>query len=62
VTGRVSPDTVKPDPVTAVALMVTGAVPVEDSVTDCVTVVLTATVPKAMVVALMLSVGMAAFN
>jgi hypothetical protein len=42
--------------------MVTGAVPVELRVTDCVAAVLTCTFPKATLAALMLSVGTAAFN
>ncbi len=53
---------VKPVPVTAAALMVTGAPPVELRVTDCVAGVFTATLPKPMLVALMLSFGIAALN
>jgi len=37
---------VKPDPLTAAALMVTEAVPVELNVSDCVVAVFTATVPN----------------
>jgi hypothetical protein len=42
--------------------MVTGAVPLEVSVTDCVAAVFRFSLPNARLVAPMLSVGMAAFN
>ena len=61
-TGNVAPDTVKPTPLSVAALTVTAAVPVEDKVTVCVAGEFTITLPKATVVALMLSVGTAAFN
>ena len=63
VAGNAAPDNVKPAPVTAAALMVTGTVPVEVKVTGCgVAVVFTTTLPNAKLVALMLSAGTAAFN
>ncbi len=62
VTGKVAPDNVKPVPVTVAALTVTDAVPVEVKVTDCVAGALSVTLPNATLVALMLSVGTAAFN
>ena len=49
-------------PVNVAALMVTGAVPLELIVTDCVAGVFNTTLPKEMLVALMLSVGVRAFN
>ncbi len=52
-----APETVKPVPAILAALMVTDAVPVEDRVRDCVAGELRPTLPKAMVVALTLSVG-----
>lgn len=55
--GNDTPERVKPVPLTAAALTVTGAVPVDDSVTDWVADVLRFTFPNATVVALMLSVG-----
>lgn len=57
VTGNVAPDAVKFAPVTLTALTVTGWDPVEDSVTDCVEVVLTVTFPKFTVVALTVRSG-----
>jgi hypothetical protein len=42
--------------------MVTAAVPVEDSVIDCVVAAFTATLPKLRLEELMLSVGTAAFS
>ena len=53
---------VKPVPVIAAALMVTGAPPVELRVKDCVAGVFKATFPKPTLLAFMLSVGPAAFN
>jgi hypothetical protein len=53
---------VKPAPVIVAALIVTGAVPVDFIVTECVTGSFTATLPKVTLVALMLSVEIAAFN
>ena len=57
VIGKVTPETVKPLPLTAAALTVTAAVPVEDRITDCVAGVLRFTFPNATLVALMLSVA-----
>jgi hypothetical protein len=62
VVGSVGPDNVKPEPVSVVALIVTGAVPVEDKVTGCVVGVLTTTSPKATLVALMLRARIAALS
>ncbi|MFZ0745074.1 MAG: hypothetical protein WAM85_11750 [Terracidiphilus sp.] len=45
VTGKVDPDIVKPVPVSAAALIVTGALPVEVKVTDFVDGVFSDTVP-----------------
>jgi hypothetical protein len=57
----VIPDTVKPVPVRAAALIVTGTVPMEVKVTGCgVAAVFTKTLPKATLVVLTLSVGTAA--
>ena len=56
VSGKVAPEKVKPAPATVAALMVTAAVPVEDSVTVCVVAVFTFTVPNPMLPALTLSV------
>jgi hypothetical protein len=48
VSGKLTPDMLKPAPVTVPALMVTGAVPVDIRVTDCgVAAVFTMTLPKA---------------
>jgi hypothetical protein len=44
--GKLAPISANPDPVALPALIVTAAFPVELSVTDCVTTVPTATVPK----------------
>jgi hypothetical protein len=65
VTGNEAPDIVKPVPVSEAALMVTGAVPVDVSVSDCFEAVLTATLPKLTLPALTLRVGIVgavAFN
>ena len=62
VTGKAAPGIVKPVPVRAAALMVTGVVPVDVRVNDCDVVVLTVTLPKGMLPGLMLSVAMAGFN
>ncbi len=61
-TGNVTPDTVKPGPVGVAELMVTGAVPVDVRISILVNGVFSATLPNATLVALMLSVGVAAFN
>lgn len=57
VSGKVAPETENPVPLTLAELTVTGAVPVDDSVTDCVAGEFIKTSPKEMLVALMLSVG-----
>jgi hypothetical protein len=62
VTGIVPLVIEKPVPETVAALTVTAAVPVDVRVTVCVVAELTTTLPKAMLVALILSVGTAAFN
>ncbi len=62
VSGKLAPDTVKPVPVTVAALTVTAVVPVEVRVTVCVAGEFRVTLPKAMVVALTLRVGVNAPN
>jgi hypothetical protein len=62
VTGKVAPDIVKPVPVNVAELMVTGAVPLELSVTGNVVGVFTVTLPNARLAGLMVNVGAAAFN
>ena len=62
VSGKLAPETEKPVPVRVAELMVTAAVPVEDSVIDCVVAAFTATLPKFRLEELMLSVGTAAFS
>ena len=57
VNGELIPDTLKPAPVTVAALMVSGAVPEEVRVTDCVVVVFTVTLPKFRLVVLRVSAG-----
>ncbi len=57
VTGKVAPDIVKPGPVRAAELMVTGADPVDVSVTERVDVVPTGTLPNANLAALTVSPG-----
>ena len=52
----------KPAPVTASALTVTAAVPVEDKISDCVAGEFKVTSPNAIVVAFTPSVGPPAFN
>jgi hypothetical protein len=52
VTGRLPPTIVKPAPVIAAELTVTGAVPVEVSVNDCVVAAFTVTLPKLRLAAL----------
>ncbi len=46
VVGKVPPEREKPVPVTLAEFTVIAAVPVEETVTDCSTGVLTATLPK----------------
>jgi hypothetical protein len=62
VTGKLFPVTENPVPEVEPALTVTGAVPFEVNVTDCVTAVPTATLPKASDVALALNAGTAALS
>ena len=63
VIGKVAPEIAKPAPVTAAALTVTGAVPVEVKVTGWgVAAVFSTTLPNAKLVVLMVSAGTAAFN
>jgi hypothetical protein len=52
VAGKFPPTIVKPAPVTVAELIVTGEVPVDVSVNDCVVAVLTVTLPKLKVLAL----------
>jgi hypothetical protein len=62
VSGNVTPEMLKPVPVTVAALIVMAAVPEEVKVTVCVAGVLTATLPKARLDALRLRVDTAAFS
>ena len=62
VTGIVPLVIEKPVPETVAALTVTAAVPLDVRVTVCVVAEFTITLPNAMLVALMLSVGTAAFS
>jgi hypothetical protein len=62
VAGNSAPDTEKPAPVSVAPLTVTGTVPVEVMVTDCVAGVFMITSPNATLVALMLSASIAAFS
>jgi hypothetical protein len=57
VTGKLPPVTLKGGPVTVAALMVTGAVPVDVSVTDCFDGTLRGTFPKFTDVGLTVSCG-----
>ncbi len=61
-TGKVAPDIVNPVPVNFAELMVTGAVPLEVSVTGSVEGVFSVTLPNATLAGLMVNVGTAAFN
>ena len=56
-TGKVAPDIVKPVPVSAAELMVTGAVPVDVNVTGCVDAVFTVTLPNVRLAALIVNCG-----
>ena len=60
VTGNVAPDIVKPEPVNAAELMVTGAVPVDVSVTGCVDGVFSVTLPNIRLTALSVNCGLVA--
>ena len=55
VTGKLLPTIAKPAPVMAAELTVTGAVPVEVSVNDCVVAVFTVTLPKLRLAALIVN-------
>ena len=58
VTGKLPPTMVKPAPEIAAEFTVTGDVPVEVSVNDCVVEVLTVTLPKLRLAALIVSCGL----
>ena len=60
VTGKLPPTIVKPAPVIAAVFTVTGAVPVEVSVNDCVVAVFTVTLPKLRLAALTVNCGLGA--
>jgi len=60
VTGKVAPDMVKPVPLNAAELMVTGTVPVEVSVSGCVDGVFRVTLPNVRLAALIANCGLAA--
>jgi hypothetical protein len=55
VTGKLPPTIVKPAPEIAAELTVTGEVPVDVSVNDCVVDVLTVTLPKLRLAALVVN-------
>jgi hypothetical protein len=57
VTGKLLPTIVKPAPETATEFTVTGDVPVDVSVNDCVLAVFTVTLPKLKLAALIVSSG-----
>jgi hypothetical protein len=60
VAGRVPPTIVKPAPVIAAEFTVTGEVPVDVSVNDCVVAVFTVTLPKLRLAALTANCGLGA--
>jgi hypothetical protein len=60
--GRITADAENPLPLTAIEFTVTGAVPVDVSVTVCVVGVLTTTEPNGTEVAFAVRVEAAAFN
>lgn len=60
VSGRVTPETVKPAPLAVTALTVTADVPLEVRVTDCVAEALTFTLPKARLLLLTAKPGLVA--
>jgi len=60
VTGKLPPTIAKPDPVAVAELIVTGEVPVDVSVNDCVVALFTVTLPKLKVPALTLNCGLGA--
>jgi hypothetical protein len=57
VTGKPPPTSVKPAPVIAAGFTVTGDVPVEVSVSDCLVAVFTVTLPKLRLAALIVNSG-----
>ena len=57
-TGKLAPESVKPAPVIVAALIVTGAVPVEVKVTDCVDDEFTVTSPNVRPAALIVNCGL----
>jgi hypothetical protein len=60
VAGRLPPTMVKPEPVIAAELTVTGEVPVDVNVNDCVVAVFTVTLPKLRLAALTVNCGLGA--
>jgi hypothetical protein len=60
VAGKLPPTIVKPVPVSAAELIVTGEVPVDVSVNDCVVAVFTVTLPKLRLAALSANCGLGA--
>ena len=60
VAGRLPPTSVKPAPVMVAEFTVTGEVPVEVRVKDCVVEVFTVTLPKLRLAALTVSCGLGA--
>jgi hypothetical protein len=62
VTGKLAPETENPLPTRMAELTVTGRVPAEVSVIDCVADVFTVTLPNGRVVALILKTAVAAFS
>ena len=60
VTGKLPPTIVKPAPVIVAELIVTGEVPVEVSVNDCVVAVFTVTLPKLKLAVLTVNCGLGA--
>jgi hypothetical protein len=60
VVGRLPPTIAKPVPVIAAEFTVTGDVPVDVSVSDCVVVVFTVTLPKLRLAALTVNCGLGA--
>ena len=60
VAGKLPPTIVKPAPMITAEFTVTGEVPVEVSVSDCVVAVFTVTLPKLSVAALIVNCGLGA--
>jgi hypothetical protein len=58
VTGKLPPTIVKPAPATTAEFTVTGDVPVDVKVSDCVVAVFTVTLPKLKLAALIVSRGL----